>query len=196
MARAAARGDAESASRTLARAFLDDPLFCYFLPNDRTRAGQLQRLFRLLFRIALCHGACNVSHGVEAVALWLPPGQWRIPFYRYIIDGPEFLRIFGPIACLHALGGMDHIERSHPRAPHFYLQTLGTDPDHQGKGFAGSVMRRQLAFVDAARMPVYLESSKERNIPFYRSFGFDVTGEIVLPGGPTLHSMWRPPEPD
>ena len=41
-------------------------------------------------------------------------------------------------------------------------------------------MRRQLAVADAAGMPGYLESSKEINIPIYKSFGFEVTGEIKL----------------
>ena len=61
-------------------------------------------------------------------------------------------------------------------------------------------MRRQLAIADHKNMPAYLESSKERNIPVYQRFGFQVTGEIKLPGEPTLYPMWRParaqPGPD
>ncbi len=53
------------------------------------------------------------------------------------------------------------------------------------------VIRRGLAKADAAGMPAYLESSKETNIPIYQSFGFEVTGEIALPNGPTLWPMWR-----
>jgi hypothetical protein len=55
-------------------------------------------------------------------------------------------------------------------------------------------MRSRLDRVDAEHAPAYLESSKHANIAYYQRFGFDVTGEIVVPdGGPTLWPMWRPP---
>jgi predicted N-acetyltransferase YhbS len=29
--------------------------------------------------------------------------------------------------------------------------------------------------------------------PYYERFGFEVTGELVIAGGPTLWPMWRQP---
>jgi predicted GNAT family N-acyltransferase len=61
----------------------------------------------------------------------------------------------------------------------------------QGKGYGSLIMRDQLARADAAQIPCYLESSKDTNVPIYKSFGFEVTGEIKLANGPTLWPMWR-----
>ena len=191
-ARPANWGDADRLADTLARAFSDDPLICFLLRDEASRREKMPRLFKLLFKLGLPYGACDVTGGYEAVALWRPPGQWEIPFWQYITNGPEFVEVFGLGGGLRVMGVMDVIEKRHPHEPHWYLQAIGTDPARQGKGYGGVVIRRQLAAADAAGMPAYLESSKEANIPIYASFGFAVTGEIKLPDGPTLWPMWRP----
>jgi GNAT superfamily N-acetyltransferase len=191
LARAATWADADPLSQTLARAFFDDPLICFILKDEATRAAKMPRLFKLLFKLGLPYGACDVTSGYEAAALWRPPGQWEIPWWQYITNGAEFVGTFGFGGARHVTWVMDIIEKRHPHEPHWYLQAIGTDPAKQGKGFGGVVIRRQLATADAAGMPAYLESSKETNIPIYQSFGFEVTGEIKLPDGPTLWPMWR-----
>jgi ribosomal protein S18 acetylase RimI-like enzyme len=191
-ARPATAADADAAAATLARAFFDDPLICFLLRDEARRPAAMPKLFRLLFKLGLPYGACDVTTGYESVALWRPPGAWHIPFHQYITNGAAFIDIFGLGGAMQVMGAMDVIEKRHPHEPHWYLQAIGTDPARQGKGYGGVVMRRQLALADAADMPAYLESSKEANIPIYKSFGFEVTGEIKLPGGPTLWPMWRP----
>lgn len=54
-------------------------------------------------------------------------------------------------------------------------------------------MRSRLDRCDAEHAPAYLESSNPANIGYYQRFGFEVTGEIVLPDGPSLWPMWRQP---
>jgi len=191
-ARPATWADADQVAATLARAFHDDPLICFLLQDEASRARKMPRLFRLLFKLGLPHGCCDVTSGCEAVALWRPPGKWEIPAYQYLLNAGDFLGLFGLSGARKVTATMEVIEKRHPHEPHYYLQVLGTDTLKQGKGFGGVAIRRQLAAADAAHMPAYLESSKESNIRIYKSFGFEVTGEINLPNGPTLWPMWRP----
>jgi ribosomal protein S18 acetylase RimI-like enzyme len=192
-ARAATWADADALAVTMARAFFDDPLLCYILDGEATRAAKMPRLFKLLFKLGLPYGACDVTGGYEAAALWRPPGHWSIPIRQYLVNGFEFLSLFGFGGAVRVMGVMDFIEKHHPHEPHWYLQAIGTDPAMQGKGFGGIVIRRQLANADTAGQSAYLESSKASNIPIYQSFGFEVTGEVTLPGGPTIWPMWRAP---
>ena len=86
------------------------------------------------------------------------------------------------------------MESKHPHEPHWYLATLGTAVEQQGKGVGSALMRPVLDHCDAEGIPCYLESSKERNVPFYRRHGFEVVEEVPLSGdGPMLWTMWREP---
>jgi ribosomal protein S18 acetylase RimI-like enzyme len=188
--RLATWADAEALAGTLARAFHDDPMMMHLLPDAASRGKSLPRLFKLLFKLGLPYHACYVTSGYEAVTLWRPPGGWHVTMWQYISNAPELLGVFGT-SVFNVMSTMDHVEKVHPKDTHWYLQTIGTDPAMQGKGFGSLIMRDMLSRADAARIPCYLESSKDTNIPIYKSFGFDVTGEIKIPNGPTLWPMWR-----
>ncbi len=194
-ARAAVWGDAPHIATTLARAFCNDPLICFILADETTRPAKMPQLFGLLFKLGLPYGVCDVTEGYEAVALWRPPGRWHIPFHQIITNVPGILRVYGLSAGLRVRSIMAHIEKHHPTEPHYYLQVIGTDPDKQEKGFGGAVIRRHLAIADAACLPSYLEASHTKNIPLYQHFGFELLGEIEIPGGgPPLYPMWRKPQ--
>lgn len=190
-ARAATWADADALAATLARAFFDDPFVSFILNDEAKRQAALPSLFKLLFKLSLPHGACVVTPCYEAAALWRPPGAWKTPWWEYLEYGSEFLDIFGLDGVRHVIQVMRTVERHHPHQPHWYLQAVGTDPAKQGKGFGGAVIRSQLAHADASGLPSYLETSKDANIRIYRSFGFEVSGEILLPDGPTVWPMWR-----
>ncbi|MGD0191451.1 MAG: GNAT family N-acetyltransferase [Rhizomicrobium sp.] len=189
-ARRAVPADIAPLAKMLGRAFADDPMMVHLLADGATRAEKLPRLFELLLKLGMPFGACDVTDGYESASIWRPPGKWNIPIWQYVTNGPAFLGLFGADA-LRVMAVMDQVEKVHPREPHWYLQAIGTDPDKQGKGFGGVVMRNQLAQADHDGLPAYLESSKEKNIPIYASFGFEVTGEIRLKNGPVLFPMWR-----
>jgi len=188
--RNATMGDYAAVSATLARAFYDDPVFSFLLPDDATRLKKLETVMGLFFKLGLGHGACYTTDNFESITLWRPPNGWHVPFLAYIVNGPKLLSTFGA-KVFRSLAVVDMMEKIHPQEPHWYLQTIGTDPKFQGKGYGGIIMRDRLAAVDAAHMPCYLESSKDTNIPIYRNFGFELTGEIQVPGGPKIWPMWR-----
>jgi GNAT superfamily N-acetyltransferase len=83
---------------------------------------------------------------------------------------------------------------AHPHQPHWYLNVVSTVPRRQGQGLGARTLDPILAVCDSGNIPAYLESSNPRNIPFYQRQGFVITGEIPLPGGPSLFPMWREPD--
>jgi len=193
-----ARADLSATVATLARAFEDDPVMTWIFPDDRMRRRRLPSFFRSTLRsTSLRHDGTEVAvlgRTVLGAAIWLPPGTWRPPLWRQLAALPGVaLRLGSRLPVASATYGA--LLRVHPSRPHWYLSGIGTDPPAQGTGVGGELMRSRLVRCDAARLPAYLESSKERNVPFYERHGFAVIGELSIPaGGPTLWLMWRDPE--
>jgi ribosomal protein S18 acetylase RimI-like enzyme len=196
-ARPARKDDVGELSRTLARAFYDDPVMIWLLPDEKARTEQLCRLFTTMTRHHhLGRGGVEVAcdgPGVGAAALWDPPNQWQETRRAQLAMTPTFIRVFG-LRSMRGRAVQELMKGVHPEEPHWYLAVIGSDPTVRGRGFGQVLMRSRLDRCDAEYCPAYLESTKFENVPYYERFGFTVTREIVLPdGGPTMWAMWRAP---
>ncbi|WP_186241106.1 GNAT family N-acetyltransferase [Mycobacterium simulans] len=196
-ARPARRADVRELSRTMARAFYDDPVMIWLLPDDEARTTQLRRLFATMTRHHhLSRGGVEVAcdgPGIGAAALWDPPNQWRETRLGELAMTPTLLRVFGA-RMAKGRAVQEVMKRAHPEEPHWYLAAVGSDPTVRGQGFGQALLQSRLERCDAEYCPAYLESSKPENVPYYERFGFTVTGEIALPdGGPSMWPMWREP---
>src|SRR5205809_572948 len=77
--------------------------------------------------------------------------------------------------------------------PHAYLFLLGARPRWQSRGLGSALLRTVLEQCDREGTPAYLEASSPDNRRLYLRHGFEVTGEIALPDGPSMWPMWRAP---
>jgi ribosomal protein S18 acetylase RimI-like enzyme len=194
--RNARKSDVRALSATLGRAFYEDPIMKWMLPDDRLRAKGLPRMFAILARRQyLALGGVEVAtNGSEigAATLWgPPPGQPKESRVEELLLMPAFLWIFRS----RAQKGQEVAElmkKVHPEEPHWYLFAIGSDPTVRGAGFGQALMHSRLDRCDAEHAPAYLESTKQETVPYYMRFGFEVTGEIKLPDeGPSMYPMWR-----
>jgi GNAT superfamily N-acetyltransferase len=194
----ARRPDIAGLAHVLGRAFHDDPVMVWMIPDPQRRIGALPRIFAAMVRHHfLRNGGVEIatrSDGrVAAAALWDPPGHWK----QTTVEGLRMLPTFLLTMLGHAKRGQevdDLMKRHHPEEPHWYLGVIGSDPDVRGAGYGHALMTSRLDRCDAEGAPAYLESTRDSNVPYYLRFGFEVTGELVVPGGgPTLWQMWRPP---
>lgn len=194
--RTARRTDVPALARTLARAFVDDPVFAWLQPDPAKRAATLPGFFGAMARHHFLAGGgveiASPESGVGAAAMWDPPGRATLP-REQIAMLPAVVRAFrGRLGVARALS--EEMKAHHPEEPHWYLAMIGSDPQVRGGGFGAALMRSRLDRCDAEGAPAYLESSNPDNIPYYLRFGFDVVGEIAMPGGgPPLVPMWRTP---
>jgi GNAT superfamily N-acetyltransferase len=193
----AQRRDARQIGTVLARAFYDDPVTSWMLPDPRTRLKGLTRAFTGLARHHfLPRGGSEVGWrdgDVGAATLWDPPGLRKASRLEELRMAPMMLwSLRSRVSASMRL--QELMEENHPEEPHWYLMLIGSDPSVRGAGFGQALMRSRLDRCDAERVPAYLENSNPKNESYYLRFGFEVTGEMTLPeGGPTLWPMWREP---
>ncbi|HEY5076487.1 MAG TPA: GNAT family N-acetyltransferase [Acidimicrobiia bacterium] len=184
--------DVDALATTLTRAFDDDPLTTWLFPDDESRRRKLPAFFRSLLRAALPFGETYAIEDAPCAAIWNPPGTFPMGWYTDARLGLTTARLVRLRIAVCARGLM-YFASHHPKERHWYLQMLGTDPEWQGRGAGSAIMAPVLERCDRERERIYLESSKESNIPFYARHGFEVTEEIHVPRGPVVWAMWRDP---
>ena len=172
-----------AAAATLARAFYDDPLMLYAIPDSTERTRLLPDVYARMIRFGLLAGEVHATASApDGVAIWLPPNaKWS----------RENIEASG----LHQLGtliGNDAYQRYREvvgrewqarerdiTAPCWYLFILGVEPSRQRRGLGSALMRPILERADAEHLVCYLETENERNVAFYLKQGFEliVNGE-------------------
>ena len=192
--RSATAADAPALAGALARAFHDDPVMVWAVPDDTRRSRRLPPLFEAeIVHLHLPRGEVYTTEDIGGGALWSPPGRWRMPGPAVLRTFPRLLAAVGRRLPIY-LRGIATVEQAHPAEPHWYLAGLGTDPPAQRRGVGSALLRPVLDRCDREGHPAYLECSREGTVAFYHHHGFDVTRTITLTDdGPTLWLMWRRP---
>lgn len=188
--------DASRVAALLARAFQDDPLMTYAVPDAEERRRVLPWLIRLNVRYGCRYGAVYATPGYEGAAIWFPPGETTMTPWRMLRSGmlAAPFRIRWPVLQRLAVAGKvaQDLHERHAPQPHWYLSQIGVEPSSQQQGVASRLLRPMLARSDADALLCYLETEHEPNVALYQRFGFRVVGVTgVISGGPRLWAMLR-----
>jgi GNAT superfamily N-acetyltransferase len=179
----------------LGRAFDSDPPMRWFLRDDDRRIELARQMFDVMLRtVHVARDACYTTDDVIGGALWVPPGRWRLGLLQQLKLLPGMIRVFGR-DLPRAQRGLTVMDSGHPRRPHWYLDSLGVEPEWQGRGIGSALMRPVLERCDSEQVPAYLNAGSPRSRDLYMRHGFKVTEEFRLPErGPPLWRMWRDPQ--
>jgi ribosomal protein S18 acetylase RimI-like enzyme len=187
--RSATSDEKPLAISTLVAAFITDPLARFACPHPHDYFPAMPAVFREFGGGSFEHGTAYVSVDLCGAALWLPPGVHPNDeaLEAAMRDGtiPEHLD--------DLLSTFEKMEQSHPEEPHWYLPVIGVDPNAQGSGLGGALMRHAVTRCDQEGALAYLESSNPRNISLYERHGFERMGEIQVGAAPPVTPMLRRP---
>jgi GNAT superfamily N-acetyltransferase len=187
--RNAALDEMSQAVSSLVAAFITDPLARFAWPSPHAYLEAMPLATRAFAGGSFDHGTADVTSDFCGAGLWLPPGAHP--------DGETLETLFRDTARPEHLDDLlatfEKMDEWHPDEQHWYLPMIGVEPNAQGRGLGGALMRHASERSDRAGLPAYLESSNPRNITLYQRHGFDVMGQIQVGAGPLVTPMLRQP---
>lgn len=190
--RRAGAADTGRLATILASAFHDDPMMRWSSRGDSRYGRALGDTMTWLATEALKDGeAWALDHA--AALIYTPqkpnvlPGRLGLLLIAPLVVGNTGFRRLPRLLAL-----LDTLRRNHPAEPHWYLQFLGVEAGHQGKGHGGRLLQVLCAKADADGLPAWLENSNPKNTPLYMRYGFDPVREVrPRADAPPLLLMWR-----
>ncbi|MFX1594064.1 MAG: GNAT family N-acetyltransferase [Promethearchaeota archaeon] len=174
------------ASFMLSRAFQNDPIIRWQIPEASKRLVQAYRIFEIKLRIGIRYGEVyGTSKNLEGIAIWRPPKNVNFPYWKYLTKGGFKLPFkFGRksakrMTFVKAVN--DSMRNIYMKVPYWYFELIGVDPKFQGQGFASKLIKPMVRHIDKTNLPIYLETTLERNLSFFEHFDFYRLEEIIIP---------------
>jgi GNAT superfamily N-acetyltransferase len=175
--RALRTDEVAAAAAMLGRAFFDDPLLAYALPDPHERRQRAAAHFAPVVRQALEFGEVSVTADLQGVACWRAPGRHDpTPSELAASELDRMAELIGPEADDRLTGVFDylHERRLALALPDdlWYLAVMGVDEDAKGRGVGSALLRSRLDALDGTGAGIVLETVAARNVAFYERNGF------------------------
>lgn len=202
--RKALASETAQVSRTVMRAFWDDPVMRWLIPDDAEFESSHQLMFASWVRHWLSLETIWVTDDIVGFAGWEPPpsseAQARLlnkvgndvdELKTELLPGENLVHPTDRLERIRVLRSV--MDENVPEHEYWHLNLLGTHPDWQRQGIGRRLMQPGFAEADRAGFPCYLETESMENVAYYRHHGFEVRSEWDVPlGGPHMWGMLRP----
>jgi ribosomal protein S18 acetylase RimI-like enzyme len=191
--------DLKRAVYVLARAFQDDPLFKYLVPDIRKRQYVLEIFFSIFLKFSIQNfKAYGVSKPIDGVAIWSFPNLKGM--YLSGLFGIDLLKLvfsrmtFSFFKMLNIFSKSEKMRKKYAPKPHYYLEAIAVLPKFQGKGLASKLIKPFLKKADKELVGIYTETMKASNVTLYEHFGFQCIEKYQLPNTDVnLWALFRSP---
>lgn len=171
-------------------AFFYDPLWVYLYRNEKSRGKYLEKFFRVFLSVFINKKSVyGIGHPVRAVAVWaIPQNDHDISRKTSLLNVvfPMMNLLFSSFAIKFfkvssVFSSFANLEKKHAPNIHYKLESIGVDPDFQGKGLSTKLIEPFISEALMKNIPVYTETITPLNVGLYEHFGFKTMEERSFP---------------
>lgn len=184
--------DKELVISILVKSFKENQSVNFIVRQDNIKLKRIHALMDYSFEVCHLFGEVWLSDDRKACALILFPHKKRTTLKSVWLDIRLIIQAIGIRGIQKTLNREEQIKKLQPKENMIYLWFIGVDPVYQDKGVGSNLLEEIIATSIYKNLPIYLETSTLKNIPWYEHFGFKIYNELEL--GYTLFFLKREPD--
>jgi len=175
----------------LAGSFENNKSVNYIVQQDKRRLERMRALMEYSFDVCYLFGEVWLSADQKACALILFPQLKKTTLVSTWLDIKLIFKAIGIGRIQTALQRESKIKKLQLPGEMCYLWFIGVSTESQHQGIGSKLLAAVLSYADQKRLPVCLETSTLKNIPWYEHFGFKLYNQLEL--GYTLYFLKKEP---
>jgi GNAT superfamily N-acetyltransferase len=175
--REATIADKNLAIRILSEAFDTNNSVNWIVGNRLGREKRIYYLMEYAFEYSLYNHLAFINDTNSAIALCLRPAIAKHSFKTFLLMVLLPFRVMGLSKTLKLTNREKYIHSHHPGDDYLNIWFICVDPQVQGKGNGGELLKRILNFAEKNHLTSHLETSNTKNLPFYKKHGFELFHE-------------------
>jgi GNAT superfamily N-acetyltransferase len=159
----------------LSECFENNKTINWIVKQDSKRRERIRDLIGYSFETCLESGLIYLTDNHAGVII-CSMSHDKLPVLEEAYLTLQFvLKVTGIDGIAKALKREHYIKQFHPQDGEFiYIWFIGLRKGEQGKGVGSGMLQEIIKKSNAGNLPIYLETSTERNLTFYKKHGFEV----------------------
>lgn len=177
-------------AQMFSEALYTDALFITLFPKEKQRDKYNPMIMEVYVKLAIKKGFIRLmedsNHNIIGGATVMGPEEPYISAISLLLGMLNFrcLPLFIYLVFRKArfiIRLSDQVEPVHHtvKRNHLYVSLLGLLPEYRNRGLGARILSNIQEKAESSQVPVYLESSTEKNLSFYYRNGFEAFREII-----------------
>jgi GNAT superfamily N-acetyltransferase len=147
----------------------------WIVKQDSKRKERIRYLMEYSFEACMENGQIYLTHDLTGVIICSNSDD-KLPILQEAYLTVQYvLKVTGVDGIAKALRRESYINQYHPQDQEFlYIWFIGLEKTEQGKGIGSAMLQEVLNKSNKEQIPVYVETSNEKSLNFYKKHGFEV----------------------